>query len=249
MIHIFFRHYNVGNTNNSSRHDERYQARANTRWGNIDFWFSYEKTFLNLLRTTKDKNVKINVVMDGLIDENWISKYKQRFTTHEIVAGTDWKSFHSTMHIIKNDSSINQDDVVYILENDYIHLDNWVEKVEELYSTYGDNLSYVSLYDHLDKYVYSMYSNLVSKIIITRTHHWRTTPSTTGTFMLRKKLFDEDYDVQSTSTEDHNKFIWLTQNRGRHVLTPIPGLSTHCVIEYSPTINWEEVMNKEQIEE
>ena len=41
---------------------------------------------------------------------------------------------------------------------------------------------------------------------------------------------------------DHNKFLWLAENKGRFVITPIPGLSTHCMEGLmSPTIKWEEI--------
>jgi hypothetical protein len=36
--------------------------------------------------------------------------------------------------------------------------------------------------------------------------------------------------------------MWLTDNRNRFVITPIPGLSTHCMnYLLSPTINWKEL--------
>ena len=247
LKNIYFRHYNVGGDDNSSRQDGRYKARSARRWGNVDSWFSYEKVFLNLLSTTAGTNVKINVMMDGVIEENWIAKYKDKFTGYQFEGGTDGLSFHSTLSIIKNDASIQPNDIVYLLENDYLHVDGWVRKVEELFEMYNNNVSYVSLYDHLDKYIYDHYSHLREKIIISKSHHWRTTPSTTGTFMLTKKIFDEDYDTHSTRMDDHAKFVWLQENRQRFLLTPIPGLSTHCVGECSPTIDWQAISDKEII--
>jgi hypothetical protein len=85
-----------------------------------------------------------------------------------------------------------------------------------------------------------MYDDLVSKIFTTNSHHWRTTPSTCGTYIVNKKVFLEDYDVPFQMSGDHHKFIFLNQTKGRFVYTPIPGLSTHCMEGLlSPTINWE----------
>jgi hypothetical protein len=235
MIHIFYRHYDVGGS--VSRQDSTHMSRSDGRFRTP--WFDYEKCFSNLLRTTEGLSVKVNVVMDGGLRDNWIGKYKDRFQLHEIAAGSDFPSFFKTVEIAKNDPSISPTDIVYLLENDYIHADGWVKKVEDLFENYSDRLSYVSLYDHLDKYVYPMYANLMSRLFISKSHHWRTTPSTCGTFMIRKDKFDQDYDVLSTWKEDHNKFLWLTQNRGRSVITPVPGLSTHCVTELSPNVDWE----------
>ena len=89
-----------------------------------------------------------------------------------------------------------------------------------------------------------MYENLVSKIFTTKTHHWRTTPSTCGSFIVNRKVFNEDYDIQTTTIGDHQKFLDLNQNKNRLVITPIPGLSTHCMEGLmSPTINWQNYVN------
>ena len=86
-----------------------------------------------------------------------------------------------------------------------------------------------------------MYDDLVSKIFITENHHWRTTASACGSFIVNKELFNLDYDINTSVEGDHNKFMLLNEQRNRMVITPIPGLSTHCVEGLmSPTINWEE---------
>lgn len=222
-IHIFYRHYNVEKTDSRGRPK----------------WFDYEKCFQNLLSTIDDKNIKLHVVFDGNIENNFIKNYKDKFITHQIKAGTDMKSFFETCKIIKQDTAIQSEDLIYFLENDYMHVDNWLLKIIELFSSY-QGLDYVSLYDHNDKYFLPMYENLVSKIITTSKHHWRTTPSTCGSFITTKQRFDEDFDILSTMEGDHNKWLWLNQNRSRFIFTPIPGLSTHCMEGLlSPTIKWE----------
>jgi hypothetical protein len=98
------------------------------------------------------------------------------------------------------------------------------------------------LYDHNDKYIDSRYDDLVSKIIVTENHHWRTTPSTCGSYIITRKIFEDDYDVWSTAVGDHNTFINLNETKNRFVFTPIPGLSTHCMETLlSPTINWNKI--------
>ena len=89
-----------------------------------------------------------------------------------------------------------------------------------------------------------MYDNLVSKVFTTKTHHWRTTPSTCGTYIVNKKIFLEDFDVPFQMKGDHNKFLWLAKNKNRFVTTPLPGLSTHCMEGLlSPTIDWKGINN------
>lgn len=221
MIHIFYRHYEIQGTDNKRRPS----------------WFDFEKCFVNLLDSIEGEDVNLHMIMDGKASNNFIKKYIDKFTLHEYDGGND---FASAMFSYKLAHSIvkNPKDLIYFLENDYLHVHNWVNKVKELFSTFKF-LNYVSLYDHNDKYFLPMYENLVSKIVTTKTHHWRTTPSTCGSFIISKEVFDLDYDILSTMEGDHNKFVWLNKNRNRFVITPIPGLSTHCVDGLlSPTINW-----------
>ena len=41
---------------------------------------------------------------------------------------------------------------------------------------------------------------------------------------------------------DHNKWLYLNESKNRFIITPLPGLSTHCMEGLmSPTINWEKI--------
>lgn len=223
-IHIFYRHYKVTSSKDPRRPDE----------------FSYEKCFNNLLETIKNNpNVKLTIMMDGSKQGTFLENYNGE--VHEFKGGSDTISFFETIKHIKNDSKIQQDDLIYFLENDYMHVPDWLDKIFDLFSTF-QGLNYVSLYDHNDKYFLPMYDDLVSKIFVTEKHHWRSTPSTCGSFILTKELFDQDYNILSTMEGDHNKWLWLNQHRNRSVITPIPGLSTHCMKGLmSPTINWGQI--------
>jgi hypothetical protein len=224
-IHIYYRHYNVSGT--EPRRPK---------------WFNYEKCYDNLLDSLPEWDsgkYTLNIIYDGT-EVNWISDYSHH-NYYNISAGADFKSFQATCDIVKNNPNIDKGDLLYFIENDYMHVDGWLDKIFDLFTTFS-GLDYVSLYDHRDKYFLPAYDDLVSKIFVTNTHHWRTTPSTCGTFIVTKELFDKDYDILSTMEGDHNKWLWLNSNRGRHILTPIPGLATHCMngLE-SPTIKWESI--------
>ena len=220
-IHIFYRHYDIGGTDHRGRPS----------------WFDFEKCFTNLLETIINKNVELHVVMDGDPNTNFIGKYKDQYILHQIKAGGDQSSFFQSWGIAKN-IPMEPNDLVYFVENDYLHISNWVDKIKELFSSHKLP-HYISLYDHNDKYFLPQYDDLVSKIFVTENHHWRTTPSTCGSFIITRELFDLDYDLQTTITGDHGKFLQLNEKRNRMVITPLPGLSTHCMEGLlSPTIDW-----------
>lgn len=226
-INIFYSHYNVEGKGNKSR----------------PAWFDYENCFVNLLNTIKGEDVKIHLVMDGHVEDNWIAKYKDHYVQHEIVGG-NMIDVTKNLYKIAKESSINEHDLVYVLENDYLHCPGWVGNVINLYKTF-EGLSYVSLYDHNDKYFLPMYEDLTCKLFTTVDHHWRTTPSTCGSYITTKKIFDEDYDDHTgvtTPIGDHHKWLHLTKTKNRFIITPIPGLSTHCMEGLlSPTIDWNNI--------
>jgi hypothetical protein len=226
-IHIYYRHASENRTN-------PYRPK----------WFSYENCFRNLLETIKGYDfIDLTLALDGDINLDFTKNYQDKFTLFSTNYKSSLLSYRDLLKYIK-EQHMEPNDLIYFLENDYLHVGSWVDKIIELYSTFS-NLDYVSLYDHNDKYFLPMYDELVSKIITTETHHWRTTPSTCGSFIINRKIFEEDYDIWSINVGDHNTFIYLNENRNRFVFTPIPGLSTHCMEGLmSPTIDWEQINNK-----
>lgn len=229
MIHIFLRQTNH-NSNIKKRPD----------------WFGYEKCFVNLLNTIDFEKCKLNVMFDGKIDNHFTLKYKNDFNFNivQMKSGSETKSFFDVVEYVNKSKDIEDNDIIYLVENDYLHMENWVEIVLDLFNSY-DVKHYVTLYDHNDKYFLPMYSDLQSFLMVTNKCHWRTTPSTTGTFFVRYDIFKQDYEIHSNVIGDHNKFTKELANKGRAVLSSIPGYSTHCENNLmSPTINWEKINGK-----
>jgi hypothetical protein len=226
-IHIFYSHYNVTGTDHKLRPS----------------WFDYEKCFINLLNTIEGKNIDLHLIMDGNVEDNWIKKYKDKYITHEIIGGNmkdaGWQMFKIALDL----DTIEDDDLIYFLENDYLHVNGWDEYVLDIFNCF-EGLNYLTLYDHYDKYFLPLYDDLTSKIFVSNKYHWRTTPSTCGSFIVSKKLWKEDYSFHTSLEGDHNKWLAINEQKNRFILSPIPGLSTHCMDGLmSPTINWEQINN------
>ncbi len=217
-----------------------YRHASNCIVRNRPSWFTFEKCWENLLKTIDGKdNINLTLALDGNVEDDFTKNYQDKFELFSTNHGSSLLSYRDLLKHIQN-TKMDKNDLIYFVENDYLHLDNWVDKVIDLFSCY-ESLNYVSLYDHNDKYM-PMYDNLASKIITSQTHHWRTTPSTCGTFIITRDMFDKDYDVWESAVGDHNTFMYLNQERQRYVLTPVPGLATHCMEGLlSPTIKWETI--------
>lgn len=141
------------------------------------------------------------------------------------------------------------DDFVYFLEDDYLHLKNSFNVLK--YAAEFNYTDYITLYDHPDKYDYGCVDinpyckNFGEQTTVFRTsnHHWKITNSTTMTFGAFVDVLKRDKDVfwENTSTDipkDFKIFLELRKN-GILVSSPIPSLSTHCEKKYLATfINW-----------
>lgn len=229
-IQVFVRHCNVSENSKSKARPE---------------WFSREKCWNRLVETC-DEEVQITVIFDGEPDQNHFLHNKSgnyKFISKD--GGNDGKSFLNLLYYVK-EQKIADETILYFVEDDFYHKPGWCDILREAFQYIG--VDYVTLYDHRDKYFYSMYEDLQSKILVTPSAHWRTTPSTTNTYSMLSKTFNKHFDIHVEYcdlvrgfTRDHDKFTRLW-NEGSNLISCIPGYSTHCEPEFlSPCIDWSKI--------
>ena len=225
-IKVFLRHYNGAINRKQNVRPE---------------WFSYEKCY----RSIKNADVDLTILLDGN-KENHHFQFDTEDTVIEFIGGSDAASFLFCLETIKN-SNPHDEDIIYIIEDDYLHISGWETILSEAFETF--NVDYVTLYDHPDKYFLQMYEELQSKVLHTQSSHWRTTPSTCNTYSGKWKTFKKHWDthIKYCTPEhthdgyDHTKFLDLWQ-QGSNLISPIPGYSTHCELPFlSPLINWNQI--------
>ena len=205
-------------------------------------WFSYEKCY----RSIKNEVSKVTVLLDGSQEGHHIN-FDKEDTVVEFKGGTDHSSLLFALNYIKS-QNYKDDDVVYLVEDDYLHHPGWKDILLDAYENI--DADYVTLYDHPDKYWLPMYSDLQSKLISTNKCHWRTAPSTCSTYSGKWKTFKKHWDKHhikwclpeyTHDGYDHTKFIKLWED-GSNLISPIPGYSTHCESQFlSPTIKWDKI--------
>lgn len=243
-MHLFFRHVHT-------KHNGRSRDPGKLR----PEWFSHERCFENLLSTLERSpnadRVTLTIFYDGT-EQEFATDFLSRHTTRTappkievklVQAGSNLKSWLELLDLVKGDA-IPNDDIVFFVENDYLFVDGWLDKVIDLYES-PTQFDYVTLYDHTDFYdlpekpSFPAYRGLTAHLFVARSHHWRDAPSTCGTFIVQKRVLLEDLEVWRSRLSDFYAFTYLRTVKRRVLVSPVPGLSTHCMEGFlAPTVEW-----------
>ena len=233
MIHIFQRHCNFSlNSHNKPR----------------PIWFDREKIFDHLI-STLDERVKYTAFHDsgnGEITDHFLNGKDVNKISKK--GGNDAQSFLNLLNYVVEQNYADED-IIYFLEDDYLHKPGWVDVLLEGFEYIGAD--YYTLYDHPNKYYPEMWDKLPSYLLATPTVHWRTTVSTTNTYACRFKTLKQHFDIHvlycdlvEKWTKDHDKFTHLWNN-GSNLVSCIPGYSAHVEDHMlSPITNWENTLNQ-----
>ncbi|MDE1892470.1 MAG: glycosyl transferase [Betaproteobacteria bacterium] len=255
-IHIYYRHTPIQRSSGKFRPE----------------WFSHKKCFLNLLETIHssllDGKVHLHLVFDGSendLRQDFAIGHLDRLAQgspsaepaihrHMIIGGNQRKAWRAVVALAKahcDDNTVQPNDIIYFLENDYVHRAGWIDEVNQL-KAHGICWDYLTLYDHPDKYPdfckhgdTRHYRNLRSQIFVTPKRHWRTTPSTCATYMLSREAFMRDQLLLRFGIFDFRLFGLLTKILRRRLLSPLPALSTHSMSDFlSPNVDWAKELAK-----
>jgi hypothetical protein len=217
-------------------------------------WFNKIKVFENFKNTLNPDLINYTIVYDefyGSIDKTFLSQEKN---VEVIKCGSETDSFLQTLDIIQS-RNFDDDTIVYLLEDDYLHRPGWCDIMLE-----GFNLKshYLTLYD-FDFFIAKGY---LCEIFTTPSSHWRALFRSTNTFACRYKTLLEDLEVHQKHSingvkeeegfhfsKDYDKF-WELQKQERYLISPMPGWSTHCDENHiSPIIDWKKVVNETYVKE
>ena len=142
------------------------------------------------------------------------------------------------------------DEIVYFIENDYIHKPDSQKIIEEGFTL---GAPFVALYDHPDKYLdpskggnpYCEGGAEDTRVYLTDNCHWKITNSTTMTFAAKVSTLKKYEDTlrnftKDTHPNDFQMFLHLREQGGL-LLTPLPGYATHGETAWlSPLTNWKD---------
>jgi hypothetical protein len=146
------------------------------------------------------------------------------------------------------------DDLVYFVEDDYIHKKESLSEMIISYEKISSELKRELFLCPVDyPYLYKKMDN--SNIVIGNKYHWRTVNESLLTFLTSKDLINKYWnELISMAENEHCPFETPLHKiyENELCLSPIPSLAMHCtnvnsVFGLSPNINWKELWEDNKI--
>ena len=208
-------------------------------------YINNEACLANAVKTFGSDN--FIVIADNVSEETYlmICKYVKSSSIMKVSVGHGAGTFNLALD---KALLLDDDEIVYFLENDYLHTSDAKEVLEDSFNL---NPAFVSLYDHPDKYLdparggnpYCQGGAEDTRVYLSKLSHWKITNSTTMTFAAKVKTLKEVEPLlrkhtQGSYPNDFNMFLELRDNN-RILITPIPGKATHGETAWlSPLTDW-----------
>jgi len=209
-------------------------------------YISNQKCLYNFISTFGRGGATI--IADNISDETYsqsLSEYSD--ITEKTSFGKGALSFG---HAIDRALELDDSELVYLVEDDFLH-SNHARKI--LLEGFELGADYISLYDHPDKYLnadrggnpYVQGGGEVSQVVLSTSCHWKVTNSTVLTFATKVGTLREDAEIWKDCTIKNPglgsfyAFQKLRKENERTLITSIPGHSTHGQTEWlSPFRDW-----------
>lgn len=200
--------------------------------------------------TTVFEDEDWSIIADNISTEtnDMIQKYKSRDHIYYASVGHGAGTFNLALN---EALTYNDDDIVYFIENDYLHKPESVNILKEGFEL---GASFVALYDHPDKYLdpgkggnpYCAGGAEDTRVYLTDSCHWKITNSTTMTFAAKVSTLKRVESIlrkhtSGTHPDDFQMFLELRQ-LGELLITPLPGYATHGETRWlTPLTDWSTV--------
>ena len=174
---------------------------------------------------------KITIIADNCNSERLDALYALPYEIIETTLG----NAGSAITAIELACELDDNEVVYLAEDDYLYRDDCVSLIQEGLQ----HALYVTLYDHPDKYQSEYKFGETSKVFRTLHSHWRHTISTTMTCASKAKYLKDDLDIWKKYTNkthpiDHLIFCEIAEKYKDIVAlaVSIPGRAYHVDLTY-----------------
>lgn len=214
-------------------------------------YINNEACLKNFCNVFFDHTSDIIILADNCSEQTltMMRKYIDPINIHKVSVGHGAGTFNLALDMALK---WNDDEIVYFVENDYLHKQQSPKIIKE-----GLNLgaSFISLYDHPDKYLdpskggnpFCEGGAEDTRVYLTNSCHWKITNSTTMTFastvatLKRTEPILRKWTNQGHYPNDFKMFIELREQNDL-LITPLPGYATHGETAWlSPLTDWSNI--------
>tara|TARA_Y100000996_G_scaffold314476_1_gene250707 strand:+ start:224 stop:1246 length:1023 start_codon:yes stop_codon:yes gene_type:complete len=217
---------------------------------NIDF----KITIIDAGSSKEDKETMREILEKSKLKFDFIelnlSDYLQRIKVIKKDNPQIENNMKSTMaSIIKSfEISKNSDDLVYFVEDDYIHSDDCISEMLSVYEKFSTILEDEIFIVPVD-YPYLYQKNQSANLLIGQKYHWRSVRESLLTFLTSNKMINKYYNELIKMGEiEHEPYETILHNiyDKEKCFSPIPSLALHCtnvnsVFGLSPTIDFKKL--------
>jgi hypothetical protein len=201
-------------------------------------WFSKVSCLKNLVRTfAKYTSVELHAIHDGPIGPLYDILVQRNFYIDKINVNSNDKSLYNTLTYA---SGLPDYRWIYFVEDDYLHTPYAFQGLID--GLMLSQSTFITGYDHPDRYTRTDdldYGR--TNVYLGNRHYWRTAESTTCTWAISQDDYLEfGFELAMKHGLNDRAFFREALTMGKRLVTPMPGLSTHCHIPFmSPFVDWE----------
>ena len=197
------------------------------------------------------KNIVSNYKLDFEIANLNVGKYrnKQKFSDNERMI-----AHNAHIYASKDYAKESNFDLIYFVEDDYLHLDN---SISEMLLTY-EKFSTIFKEDIIlcpSDYPYLYQQNYQSLVLIGEKNHWRSVDQTLCTYLISSKILLNHWDkYHEMMTNNYNAYEKPLHDIYKKTMcfSPMPSLSIHLanlntIYGLSPLIDWKKIWEENKI--
>ena len=201
---------------------------------------------LNQIKKQLNKSKIINSIISLNIDEftlyiKKVNEKNERVTQNQM---SNMSNIHKSFLIAKKHC----DDLIYFVEDDYIHNQESMKEMIITYERISSQINKEIILCPADyPYLYTKIDN--TNIFLGLNRHWRKVDETLCTFFTSKKMLEKHWDKFISMCQfEHYPFEKPLHDiyKSEYCFSPIPSLALHCtnvnsIFGLSPNMNWNEV--------
>ena len=216
----------------------------------ISFPRSDSSTPHNLERILRKSNFEFNLINLNLND--YLNRIKVINKNNSQIEN----NMKSTMaSIIKSfEISKNANDLIYFVEDDYIHKIDSISEMIAVYEKFSTILKDEIFIVPVD-YPYLYQKSIPTDILVGQKYHWRSIKESLLTFLTSKKMIIKYYgDLIKMGEVEHEPYETILHNiyDKEKCFSPIPSLALHCtnvnsVFGLSPTIDFKKLWDNNKV--